>query len=58
MKNGAMQSILKTNEEEKRVVEELRKMDDVLIEFRNRIRNGEQLSELILKEKLKKYGYL
>jgi len=58
MKNGAMQSILTTNAEEKRVVEELRKMDDLLIEFRNRIRNGERLSELVLKEKLKKYGYL
>ena len=58
MKNGAMQSILTTNDEEKRVVEDLKKMDALLVDFRNRIRNGEQLSELILREKLRKYGYL
>jgi len=45
LKNGAMQNIVKTTNGEKRIAENLKRFDDVLINFRNRIRMGEQLDE-------------
>jgi ABC-type lipoprotein export system ATPase subunit len=58
MKNGAMQSVIVTGDEEKGVAEELRKLDDLLVDFRNRIRDGEQLSDRLLKERLRALGYI
>ncbi len=58
MKNGAMQSVIITEHEEKGVAEELRKLDDLLLDFRNRIRIGERLSDEILKNRLRALGYI
>jgi len=58
MKNGAMQKIIKTSDEEKRVVEEIIKMDDLLLEFRTHIRNGNELSQSLLEERLRALGYI
>jgi ABC-type lipoprotein export system ATPase subunit len=57
MKNGAMQSIIITGDEEREVARGLRNMDDILLDFRNRIRVGERLTEDTLQELLKTYGY-
>jgi len=57
MKNGAMQSIIVTGDEEREVARGLRNMDDILLDFRNRIRVGERLTEATLQELLKTYGY-
>lgn len=45
MKNGAMSKILETDEEEKRVVEGIKKIDDLMLDFRRRIWDGERVSE-------------
>lgn len=58
MKNGAMQKIIQTSQEEKRVVEEIIKMDDLLLEFRTHIRDGNQLTEALLEERLRDLGYI
>lgn len=58
MKNGAMQSLITTGDEEKGVAEELRKLDDLMLDFRNRIRVGEYLSEKVLKDRLRALGYI
>jgi ABC-type lipoprotein export system ATPase subunit len=58
MKNGAMQSVIITGDEERGVAEELRKLDDLMLDFRNRIRDGEHLSDRLLKERLRALGYI
>lgn len=55
MKNGAMQDVLATDDEEKRVAEEIVKMDDIMTDFRNKIRSGERLTEEKLKLGLKTF---
>jgi ABC-type lipoprotein export system ATPase subunit len=40
MKNGAMQKILKTDSDEKKVMEEIKKLDDLLQNLRNKLRSG------------------
>lgn len=49
MKNGAMQKIVRSNPEERRAAEELKKMDDIILHFRGLIRNGDEISEAHLK---------
>lgn len=58
MKNGAMQSVIVTGDEEKDVAQGLKNMDDIILHFRNRIRMGERLNEGTLKEMLQECGYL
>lgn len=58
MKNGAMQKILVTEDEERRVVEEIKKMDDFLLELRMYIRDGEKLTEKLVETRLRELGYL
>jgi ABC-type lipoprotein export system ATPase subunit len=58
MKNGAMQKVIRTSEEEKRVVEEIIKMDDLLLEFRTHIRDGNELTEALLEDRLRALGYI
>jgi ABC-type lipoprotein export system ATPase subunit len=58
MKNGAMQKILMTEDEERRVVEEIKKMDDFLLELRTYIRDGEKLTEKLVETRLRELGYL
>jgi len=52
MKNGAMQRLIITGEDEKLAAREMRKMDDVMLEFRGIIRAGHQISQDLLKEKM------
>lgn len=58
MKNGAMQSLIITGDEEKDVAQGLKNMDDIILEFRNRIRMGERLTEGTLTKMLQDCGYL
>lgn len=53
MKNGAMQKLIITGEEEKRAALELKKIDDVMLEFRKLIRAGEEITDLVFNEKIK-----
>ena len=57
MKNGAMQSIIVTGDEEREVARGLKNMDDILLDFRNRIRIGERLTESTLRKMLDNCGY-
>ena len=58
MKSGAMQSVIASDGEERSVAEELRKLDDLMVDFRNRIRDGERLSDELLQERLRALGYI
>lgn len=52
MKNGAMQKVITTGDEEKRVAEEIKKIDDLLLEFRAKVRAGEILYKEDIESKL------
>jgi ABC-type lipoprotein export system ATPase subunit len=54
MKAGSMQKLIVTNQEERQVAGELKKMDDIMLNFRSMIRAGEVVSEDIMKENLLK----
>jgi len=43
MKNGGMQKIIISNEEEKSTAEKLKNIDNILLHFRGLVRNGEEL---------------
>ncbi|MDP4267456.1 MAG: ATP-binding cassette domain-containing protein [Bacteroidota bacterium] len=58
MKNGCMKKIIHTGEEEKRAAQELKKIDDIMLEFRKLIRGGEQISEEIFNEHIKNIQHL
>jgi ABC-type lipoprotein export system ATPase subunit len=58
LKNGAMQKIIHTGAEERIVVEEIKKMDDLLLEFRMHIRDGNILTEKMLNDKLRELEYV
>lgn len=45
MKNGAMQKIVRSNVEERKAAQVLRKMDDTILHFRGLIRQGEEMTE-------------
>lgn len=49
MKNGGIQKIIKTEEEEKLAVKELAKIDDMMLEFRSIIRSGEKITREVFK---------
>lgn len=53
MKNGAMQKLITTDNEEKVIAKEIKKLDDILTEFRDKLRNGEKLTKKDLEEHLK-----
>jgi hypothetical protein len=57
MKNGAMINIVYSNSDELIVAEEIKKLDDLILHFRQLIRNGEQLNGRMLKERLSALGY-
>jgi ABC-type lipoprotein export system ATPase subunit len=58
MKNGAMQSIIVTGDEEREVAQGLKNMDDIILDFRNRIRMGEYVTKKTLKDLLQRCGFL
>jgi ABC-type lipoprotein export system ATPase subunit len=53
MKNGAMQKMITTNAEEKMAAIGLKKIDDVMLEFRKLIRAGEVVTDSIFGEQIK-----
>ncbi len=58
MRDGAMQKLIVTSQEEQGVAEEIRKLDDLLLDFRQRIRVGEELDRMLVLRKLRELGYL
>jgi len=58
MKNGSMQKVIHTCPEEKVVVQEIKKMDDLLLEFRMHIRDGNKLTEKLLNDRLRELEYI
>jgi len=54
MKNGAMQKLIRTNEQEQLAASELKRIDDVMLNFRTLIRAGDQITGSILEENMKK----
>jgi ABC-type lipoprotein export system ATPase subunit len=58
MQNGAMSRIIRVQDEEKAVAEEIKKLDDLILHFRKLIRDGERLTERMMQEKLTALGYL
>ncbi|MGD0710023.1 MAG: ATP-binding cassette domain-containing protein [Bacteroidales bacterium] len=53
MKNGAMQKMIVTNAEEKMAALGLKKIDDVMLEFRKLIRAGEVITDSVFGEQIK-----
>lgn len=58
MKNGSMQKIIHTCAEEQVVIQEIKKMDDLLLEFRMHIRDGNKLTEKLLNDRLREMEYI
>jgi len=58
MKCGAMQDLIITGDEEKRVGEEIKKLDDLLLGFRTQIRAGSRLEERDMQDRLRSLGYI
>jgi hypothetical protein len=56
IKQGAMQELIVTGAEERRIAEEIKKLDDLLLHLRHQIREGGQLSGNIVGERLKALG--
>jgi ABC-type lipoprotein export system ATPase subunit len=57
MKGGAMQKIISRNEKEKKIAEGIKKMDDVLSDFRAKIRAGDSLEEDEFERRMKELSY-
>lgn len=53
IKAGSMQKLICTNQEERLAAKELKKLDDIVLNFRGLIRAGEEISEVILRESIK-----
>ncbi|HML05598.1 MAG TPA: ATP-binding cassette domain-containing protein [Methanobacterium sp.] len=46
MKNGGMRNVLNTSEKEKHMSEKLNKIDELMLDLRDRVRNGEVLEDI------------
>ncbi len=53
MQNGAMQQLITTQPEEKKVAGKMKQIDDMMLDFRQIIRSGDELSESIFNESFK-----
>ena len=53
MKNGAMQQLIITRLEEKNVAGKMKQIDDMMLDFRQIIRSGDELTESTFKESFK-----
>jgi hypothetical protein len=53
MKNGAMQQLIPTRQEEKNVVFKMKPIDDMMLDFRQVIRSGDELTESVFNESFK-----
>lgn len=52
MKNGAMQKLIITGEDERKAAMELKKIDDIMLEFRKLIRAGEEITEEVFNSRI------
>lgn len=52
MRNGAMEKLIRTNPEERKVAISLGKIDNLMLNFRTYIRNGQEISEIMMEEQL------
>jgi len=52
MRNGSMENLVCTNPEERKVAGELGKIDNLMLNFRTLIRNGQEISERMMTEQL------
>jgi len=50
MQNGAMQQLIRTRQEEKLAAEKMKQIDDMMLDFRQIIRSGEELTETIFNQ--------
>jgi len=57
MRDGGMQKLIVTNGEEKGIAQEIRKLDDLLLGLRQRIRSGEALDRGQVHEQLRSLAY-
>ena len=57
MRDGGMQKLIVTNGEEKGVAQEIRKLDDMMLGLRQRIRSGEELDHYRVREQLRSLAY-
>jgi ABC-type lipoprotein export system ATPase subunit len=53
MKNGAMQKLIVTGNDERQAALEMKKMDELLLNFRSLIRNGDEITKEVLNEAMK-----
>ena len=53
MQNGAMQQLINTRAEEKKVAGKMKQIDDMMLDFRQIIRSGDELTESIFNESFK-----
>lgn len=58
MRQGGMRQVIVTEDEEKQVAEEIKRLDDLLLHLRQRIREGYRLGADIVSEQLGALGYL
>ena len=58
MKNGAMQKKVLRGHSERRAMEEIEKIDELVSDFRMRIRNGDELDEDYMIGRLRALGYI
>ncbi len=56
MKGGAVRKVIARDEREKRISEGIKNMDDILSDFRAKIRDGEYLDEAEFSERMKRVG--
>ncbi len=56
IKQGAMQRVITTDQEERRIAEDIKKLDDLLLHLRHQIREGGQLSGNIVGDHLQTLG--
>lgn len=57
MKNGGIRQVIVTHDEEKRVVTEIKKLDDILLGLRALIRKGDSITEHYMHAQLAQCGY-
>jgi ABC-type lipoprotein export system ATPase subunit len=58
MRNGGMVKVINSNDEEKRVGNEIKKLDDLLLKLRASLRDGENIREQTMNAWLKELGYI
>jgi ABC-type lipoprotein export system ATPase subunit len=50
MKNGGMQTVIATSEEEKAISKKLNKIDELMLNLRDKVRNGEIIQDIEIKD--------